>query len=139
MSDIVTADLARDLSPELIAMLNHSRPHIRKRAVLTLYRVCEKYPDVIRQSITRMQEKLNDSDPGQFISVAILLLQQLVSQVLFLPLSTFYVNLLGETPRITCHWLRNCFTCSPHHPITGCSLRLSNWSAYIDISLSSLY
>ncbi|KAI9570124.1 adaptin N terminal region-domain-containing protein [Boletus coccyginus] len=64
LSDFVTADLARDLSPELIAMLNHSRPHIRKRAVLTLYCVCEKYPDVLRQSITRMQEKLDDSDSG---------------------------------------------------------------------------
>ena len=71
VSDIVTADLARDLSPELIAMLNHSRPHIRKRAVLTLYRVCEKYPDVLRQSITRMQEKLDDPDPGQLTYIII--------------------------------------------------------------------
>ncbi|KAG9313936.1 adaptin N terminal region-domain-containing protein [Chiua virens] len=64
VSDIITTDLARDLSPELIAMLSHSRPHIRKRAVLTSYRVCEKYPDVLRQSVTRMQEKLEDPDPG---------------------------------------------------------------------------
>ena len=75
LSDFVTADLARDLSPELIAMLNHSRPHIRKRAVLTLYRVCEKYPDVLRQSITRMQEKLDDSDSGQFIVMTTYILQ----------------------------------------------------------------
>lgn len=45
-------------------MLNHSRPHIRKRAVLTLYRVCDKYPDVLSRSITRLQEKLDDPDPG---------------------------------------------------------------------------
>lgn len=76
VSDIVTADLARDLSPELIAMLNHSRPHIRKRAVLTLYRVCEKYPNVLHQSITRMQEKLDDPDPGQFIPFATHAVQQ---------------------------------------------------------------
>ncbi|KAF9245651.1 adaptin N terminal region-domain-containing protein [Melanogaster broomeanus] len=64
MSHIVTADLARDLSPELIAMLNHSRPHIRKRAILTLYRLCEKYPDALRHSASRIQEKLDDPDPG---------------------------------------------------------------------------
>ncbi|KIJ07920.1 hypothetical protein PAXINDRAFT_139610 [Paxillus involutus ATCC 200175] len=64
VSHIVTADLARDLNPELIAMLNHSRPHIRKRAILTLYKVCEKYPDALRQSMSRIQEKLDDPDPG---------------------------------------------------------------------------
>ncbi|KAH7915689.1 adaptin N terminal region-domain-containing protein [Hygrophoropsis aurantiaca] len=64
VSHIVTSDLARDLSPELIAMLNHSRPHIRKRAVLALYRVFEKYPDALRQGIGRLQEKLEDTDPG---------------------------------------------------------------------------
>ncbi|KAH7886244.1 adaptin N terminal region-domain-containing protein [Phlebopus sp. FC_14] len=64
VSHIVTADLARDLSPEIIAMLNHSRPHIRKRAVLTLYKVCEKYPEALRQGISRLQEKLEDPDQG---------------------------------------------------------------------------
>ncbi|KAF8131643.1 adaptin N terminal region-domain-containing protein [Boletus edulis] len=76
VSDIITPDLARDLSHELIAMLNHSRPHIRKRAVLTLYRVCEKHPDVLRQSITRLQEKLDDPDPG-VVSAAVNVLCEL--------------------------------------------------------------
>jgi len=40
-----------------------------------LYRVCEKYPDVLRQSITRMQEKLDDSDSGQFIVMTTYILQ----------------------------------------------------------------
>ena len=128
LSDIVTADLARDLSPELIAMLNHSRPHIRKRAVLTLYRVCEKYPDVLRQSMTRMQEKLDDSDPGPFMLITTYIHVLHFSQGLFLLLSMSYVNWLGETPKIIYHWHRNYFTCSPRHPITGCSSRSSNWS-----------
>jgi len=61
----MTADLARDLSPELVGMLNHSRPHIRKRAVAAMYRVFQKYPDALRHGIGRLQEKLEDSDPGQ--------------------------------------------------------------------------
>jgi AP-3 complex subunit delta-1 len=61
----MTADLARDLSPELVGMLNHSRPHIRKRAVAAMYRVFQKYPDSLHHGIGRLQEKLEDSDPGQ--------------------------------------------------------------------------
>ena len=45
-------------------MLNHSRPHIRKRAILGLYRVCEKHPQVIQSARPRLEEKLNDSDSG---------------------------------------------------------------------------
>ncbi|KAG2365496.1 adaptin N terminal region-domain-containing protein [Suillus spraguei] len=64
VSSIMTADLARDLGPELVGMLNHSRPHIRKRAVAAMYRVFQKYPDALHHGIGRLQEKLEDSDPG---------------------------------------------------------------------------
>ncbi|KAG5641635.1 hypothetical protein DXG03_004558 [Asterophora parasitica] len=64
VSHIVTPDLARDLSPELIAMLNHSRPHIRKRALLALYKVLVKYPETAKHARTRLEEKLEDTDPG---------------------------------------------------------------------------
>ncbi|RDX42973.1 Adaptor protein complex AP-3 delta subunit [Lentinus brumalis] len=64
LSHIVTPELARDLSPELVAMLNHSRPHIRKRAVLAMYKVLTKYPEILPQSMSRLQDKLDDSDPG---------------------------------------------------------------------------
>ncbi|KIK11318.1 hypothetical protein PISMIDRAFT_19627, partial [Pisolithus microcarpus 441] len=43
LSSVVTPDVARDIGPEVFIMLNHFHPHIRKRAVLTLYRVCEKH------------------------------------------------------------------------------------------------
>lgn len=64
LSHVVTPDLARDLSQEVIAMLNHSRPHIRKRAILTLYKLCDKYPGALPQGVIRLQERLDDSDPG---------------------------------------------------------------------------
>ncbi|KAG6812847.1 hypothetical protein H0H92_015945 [Tricholoma furcatifolium] len=64
LSDIVTPDLARDLSPELIAMLNHSRPNIRKRAILALYKSIVKYPETAKHARARLEEKLEDSDPG---------------------------------------------------------------------------
>lgn len=64
----MTPELARDLSPELIAMLNHSRPHVRKRAVLALFKLSTKYSDIIPQSMSRLREKLDDVDPGMSIT-----------------------------------------------------------------------
>ncbi|KAK7063926.1 AP-3 complex subunit delta [Favolaschia claudopus] len=64
LSHIVTPDLARDLSPELITMLTHSRAHIRKRAILVLYKVMTKYPEVTPQAVAKLKDKLDDPDPG---------------------------------------------------------------------------
>ncbi|KAJ7109859.1 Ap3d1 protein [Mycena epipterygia] len=64
LSHIVTPDLARDLSPELISMLTHSRAQIRKRAILALYKVMVKYPEALQQGVSRLKEKLEDPDPG---------------------------------------------------------------------------
>ena len=64
IAHIATADLARDLSPELISMLNHSRPNIRKRAILALHKVITKYPEAAQHARARLGEKLEDSDPS---------------------------------------------------------------------------
>ncbi|KAF8488683.1 adaptin N terminal region-domain-containing protein [Gautieria morchelliformis] len=64
LAHIASPDLARDLSYDLVSMLNHSRSHIRKRAVLALYNVFVRYPDALQHSFPRLREKLEDSDPG---------------------------------------------------------------------------
>ncbi|KAJ7070698.1 adaptin N terminal region-domain-containing protein [Mycena amicta] len=64
ISHIVTPDLGRDLSPELITMLTHSRAHIRKRAILALYKVMVRYPDALGPGVARLRDKLEDPDPG---------------------------------------------------------------------------
>ncbi|KAJ7269381.1 adaptin N terminal region-domain-containing protein [Mycena haematopus] len=64
LSHIVMPDLARDLSPELITMLTHSRAQIRKRAILALYKVMVKYPEVLPQGVAKLKDKLDDPDPG---------------------------------------------------------------------------
>ena len=64
-AQIVTSDLARDLGPDVIKMLTHSRAHIRKRAILALYKVLTKYPDLTPQAMTRLRERLEDMDPGK--------------------------------------------------------------------------
>jgi AP-3 complex subunit delta len=64
LSTIVNQDLARDLSRDIYAMLNHSRAHIRKRAILVLYKIFLRYPGTLEQNFTRLKEKLEDPDPG---------------------------------------------------------------------------
>ncbi|KAG2224867.1 hypothetical protein INT45_008049 [Circinella minor] len=64
LSHIVTPDLARDLCQDLVAMLNHSRPYIRKKVVLVLYKVFLKFPEALRVSFPRLKEKLEDADPS---------------------------------------------------------------------------
>ncbi|KAJ1343091.1 hypothetical protein BSLG_002117 [Batrachochytrium salamandrivorans] len=47
LAQIITPDLARDLHMDLIAMLNNSKPYMRKRAILVLYRVVSAAVNVI--------------------------------------------------------------------------------------------
>ncbi|KAI8984777.1 adaptin N terminal region-domain-containing protein [Mycotypha africana] len=69
LSHIVTPDLARDVSPDLVSMLNHSRPYIRKKIVLVLYKIFLKYPEALRLSFPRLKEKLEDPDPSVISAV----------------------------------------------------------------------
>ncbi|KAI8352965.1 adaptin N terminal region-domain-containing protein, partial [Mortierella sp. GBAus27b] len=64
LSHILTPDLARDLCADLVAMLNHSRPIIRKKVVLVLYKVFLKYPEGLRLSFARLKDRLEDPDPS---------------------------------------------------------------------------
>ncbi|ORX94199.1 Adaptor protein complex AP-3 delta subunit [Basidiobolus meristosporus CBS 931.73] len=64
LSHILTPDLARDLSSDLISMLTHSRPYIRKKVILVLYKVFLKFPDGLRYSFPRLKERLDDPDPS---------------------------------------------------------------------------
>ncbi|CAG8435804.1 5990_t:CDS:10 [Ambispora gerdemannii] len=64
LSHIVTPDLARDLSQDLVSMLGHSRPYIRKKVVLVLYKIFLKFPEALRLSFPRLKERLEDSDPS---------------------------------------------------------------------------
>ncbi|KAF7784263.1 hypothetical protein Agabi119p4_428 [Agaricus bisporus var. burnettii] len=64
LSAIITSDLARDLVPELVAMLNHSRARIRKRAVLVMHKILDKYPEASSHVRPRLIEKLEDTDPS---------------------------------------------------------------------------
>ncbi|KAF3919371.1 hypothetical protein ABW21_db0205075 [Orbilia brochopaga] len=62
LSHIVSPSLARDLTPDLIAKMNHSNPYIRKKAVLVMYKIFLQFPEALRTSFPRLRERLEDSD-----------------------------------------------------------------------------
>jgi AP-3 complex subunit delta-1 len=60
----MSADLARDLTGDILSLLTSTKPYIRKKAVLILYKVFLRYPEALRQCFPRLKEKLEDPDPG---------------------------------------------------------------------------
>ncbi|KAL3270684.1 hypothetical protein HHI36_021212 [Cryptolaemus montrouzieri] len=64
LSCYVSTDLARDLSNDILTLLSSTKPYIRKKAVLMMYKVFLKYPEALRPAFPRLKEKLEDPDPG---------------------------------------------------------------------------
>jgi len=64
LSNVCTPDLAREIAPDILGLLGHSRPYIRKKVILVLYKIFLKYPQALRPAFPRLKEKLEDSDPG---------------------------------------------------------------------------
>ncbi|KAK3755607.1 hypothetical protein QZH41_017603, partial [Actinostola sp. cb2023] len=63
-SCFVSQDLARDLANDVMSLLVSTKPYIRKRAVLLMYKIFLKFPEALRPAFPRLREKLEDSDPG---------------------------------------------------------------------------
>eukprot|EP00002_Diphylleia_rotans_P039455 TRINITY_DN9155_c0_g1_i11.p1 TRINITY_DN9155_c0_g1~~TRINITY_DN9155_c0_g1_i11.p1 ORF type:complete len:1049 (+),score=253.74 TRINITY_DN9155_c0_g1_i11:115-3261(+) len=55
-------DLAVDVVSDIVGLLNHSKPYIRKKACLSLYKIFLQYPDALRPAFPRLKEKLEDSE-----------------------------------------------------------------------------
>ncbi|KAL0485649.1 hypothetical protein AKO1_011890, partial [Acrasis kona] len=64
LSNVCTPDLGRDLVSEVVTLLNSTRPYIRKKAILCLYKIFIQYPDALRPAFPRLKEKLADTHPS---------------------------------------------------------------------------
>jgi len=62
LSNVCTADLARDLAPDIVTLLTSSRSYVRKKSVLVLYKVFLQFPQALRPAFPRLKEKLEDPD-----------------------------------------------------------------------------
>ncbi|GMG30873.1 unnamed protein product [Ambrosiozyma monospora] len=64
IASLVTTELAQDICDDMAKMLNHSKPFIRKKAVLAMFKIFLKFPEALRANFDRIVEKLDDSDPS---------------------------------------------------------------------------
>ena len=64
LSCFLSPDLARDLSQDVLTLLTSSKPYLRKKGVLLLYKVFLRHPEALRPAFPRLREKLEDPDPG---------------------------------------------------------------------------
>lgn len=75
VSLLLTPSLARDLAPDLLSLLSHSRAAVRKQTVLVMWRVVRSWPGVKELGtgreergedpwIERLRERLGDEDLG---------------------------------------------------------------------------
>ncbi|KAG8731505.1 AP-3 complex subunit delta [Ceratobasidium sp. 423] len=63
-SHLTTPDLSRDLASDVFALLTHSKPAVRKSAVVSLFKLLRTYPDALPIGVDRLKERLVDDDPA---------------------------------------------------------------------------
>lgn len=63
LAHIVTPDLAVDLLPDLMVLICHSKPEIRSRAIVAIYRCIRMYPEGLSTAFSKLKDSV--VDPSQ--------------------------------------------------------------------------
>lgn len=79
IGNLATADMSRDLAPEVDKHLKSSTPYLRKKACLAMSRCLTKCPDMVDDFVERVVTLLKDKAHGVLITVV-----QLMTQVLLI-------------------------------------------------------
>jgi AP-1 complex subunit gamma-1 len=79
IGNLATADMSRDLAPEVDKHLKSSLPYLRKKANLAMARCLSKCPDMVEDFVDRVVTLLKDKNHGVLITVV-----QLMTQVLMI-------------------------------------------------------
>lgn len=59
VAKVATAELARELAPDVVTLLASPRPYIRKKATLTLYSLVAASPDILPAATVRLKDRLS--------------------------------------------------------------------------------
>ncbi|KAJ1961413.1 AP-3 complex subunit delta [Dipsacomyces acuminosporus] len=98
LAQIVTPELAQDLLDDVMAVLGHSRPYIRKKALVCAYKLVLKHPEGLHAFVPRLKEKLEDPDPS-VVSSAVSVICELArtNPHNYLPLAPKLYHLLNSS------------------------------------------
>eukprot|EP00571_Detonula_confervacea_P013229 CAMPEP_0172297286 /NCGR_PEP_ID=MMETSP1058-20130122/369_1 /TAXON_ID=83371 /ORGANISM="Detonula confervacea, Strain CCMP 353" /LENGTH=1015 /DNA_ID=CAMNT_0013006419 /DNA_START=58 /DNA_END=3105 /DNA_ORIENTATION=- len=78
IGNLATADMSRDLAPEVDKHLGNSKPYLRKKACLAMARCLTKCSDMVEDFVDRVVSLLNDRSHGVLITVVQLMTRVLV-------------------------------------------------------------
>ena len=79
IGNLATADMSRDLAPEVDKHLKSPLPYLRKKASLAMARCLAKCPDMVEDFVDRIVSLLKDKSHGVLVTVV-----QLMTQVLMI-------------------------------------------------------
>ncbi|XXH00285.1 hypothetical protein Hte_006627 [Hypoxylon texense] len=69
---VITPSLALSVLPDLLPRLSHTHPAIRKKTIVTLYRLALVYPETLRAAWPRIKERLMDKGEDSSVTAAII-------------------------------------------------------------------
>lgn len=128
IGNLATADMSRDLAPEIDKHLKSQNPYLRKKACLAMARCLSKCPDMVEDFVDRVVTLLKDKSHGVLITVVQLMTQVLMVDYKFAleegddPFATeCRVAFLRLVPTLV-KMLRNLLTntgMSPEHDVGG--------------------
>ncbi|KAG5684600.1 hypothetical protein PVAND_013825 [Polypedilum vanderplanki] len=64
LSCFISPDLSRDLANDIMTLMSSTKPYLRMKAVLMMYKVFLNHPEALRPAFPKLKEKLEDPDPG---------------------------------------------------------------------------
>jgi AP-3 complex subunit delta len=68
---VVTSSLALSLLTDILPRLSHSQPAVRKKTVVTLYRLALVYPEALRVAWPKIKERLMDTNEDSSVTAAV--------------------------------------------------------------------
>jgi AP-1 complex subunit gamma-1 len=78
IGNLATADMSRDLAPEVDKHLKSSQPYLRKKACLAMARCLTKCPEMVEDFVDRVVTLLKDRSHGVLVTVIQLMTQVLI-------------------------------------------------------------
>ncbi|KAG2501574.1 hypothetical protein HYH03_000079 [Edaphochlamys debaryana] len=75
LGNICSAEMARDLAPDVEKLMDCPQPYLRKKAALCAIRVVKKVPDLLEQFVDKAAELLSDRNQAVVLCGATLMLQ----------------------------------------------------------------
>ncbi|KAI1391173.1 Adaptor protein complex AP-3 delta subunit [Hypoxylon trugodes] len=69
---VITPSLALSVLPDLLPRLSHTHPAIRKKTIVTLYRLALVYPETLRAAWPKIKERLMDKSEDPSVTAAVI-------------------------------------------------------------------